>query len=187
MKRMKRKTTKEILAESFRELAEVKSIDKVTIQDIVDNCDYSTATFYRHFKDKYDLIAWDYAQKAEELMCGLNEDNALWKQTLIDWANYFLAEKEYLANLFLHTSGHDSFIQYMTEINYHAFTKHLLAVSNKTALDEETVLLARAYCLGTVCLSCEWILGNYDIGPERLAKIYEKAVPLPLLRIMQKK
>ena len=59
---MKRKTTKGILAESFRELAEGQSVDKITVQEIVDNCDYSTATFYRHFKDKYDLIAWNYAR-----------------------------------------------------------------------------------------------------------------------------
>ena len=37
---MKRKTVKEILAESFREVAETKPIDKITIRDIVDNCGY---------------------------------------------------------------------------------------------------------------------------------------------------
>ena len=41
---MKRKTAKEILAESFRELAETVPIDKITIKDIVYNCDYSPAT-----------------------------------------------------------------------------------------------------------------------------------------------
>ncbi len=35
---MKRKTAREILAESFREVAEKKPIDKITIRDIVDNC-----------------------------------------------------------------------------------------------------------------------------------------------------
>ena len=55
---MKRKTAKEILAESFRELAEKKSIDRITVKDIAQNCGYSSATFYRQFKDKYDLIAW---------------------------------------------------------------------------------------------------------------------------------
>ena len=34
-----------------------KSIDKITVKDITENCGYSSATFYRHFKDKYDLIA----------------------------------------------------------------------------------------------------------------------------------
>lgn len=183
---MKRKTTKEILTESFRELAESRSIDKITVQEIVDNCDYSTATFYRHFKDKYDLIAWGYAHDAEEIMAQLSENNTRWKQTLMDWAAYFQTEKEYLANLFLHTSGHDSFIQYMAEIHYRAFTKHLLAASRQNELDEKTSLLARAYCLGTVCLSCEWILGKYSVTPEELAEIFEKAAPLPLLEYLHK-
>ena len=183
---MKRKTTKEILAESFRELAESKSIDKITVQEIVNNCDYSTATFYRHFKDKYDLIAWDYAQKAEEIMARLEGNKTLWKQTLADWANYFQDEKVYLANLFLHTSGHDSFIQYMAEINTRVFTKHLLALNGKKALDDKTALLARSYCLGTVCLSCEWILGKYRATPEELAETYENSLPSALRKLIVK-
>ena len=54
---MRRKTTQELLAESFRELAQGRSIDRITIRQIVENCGYSPATFYRHFRDKYDLIA----------------------------------------------------------------------------------------------------------------------------------
>ena len=184
---MKRKTAKEILAESFRELAAIKSIDRITVQEIVDNCDYSTATFYRHFKDKYDLIAWDYARKAEEIMAQLMTDDTRWNQTLMDWAEFFQTEKEYLANLFLHTSGHDSFIQYMTEIHYRAFTKHLLVTSKQKELDEKTSLLARTYCLGTVYLSCEWITGKYDVTPDELAEIYGNALPQPLLELMKEK
>ena len=55
---MKRKNAKEILAESFQELARGKNIDKITVKEITDNCGYSTVTFYRQVKDKYDLIAW---------------------------------------------------------------------------------------------------------------------------------
>ena len=65
---MQRKTAKDILADSFHELAEKKNIDKITIQDIVENCGYSIATFYRQFKDKYDLIAWDYSKRIASLM-----------------------------------------------------------------------------------------------------------------------
>ena len=62
---MKRKTAKDILADSFRELAQKKKIDKITIKDIAANGGYSPATFYRQFKDKYDRIAWDYARGVE--------------------------------------------------------------------------------------------------------------------------
>ena len=46
---MKRKSAKEILADSFRELAERKSIAKITVNDVVRNCGYSPSTFYRQF------------------------------------------------------------------------------------------------------------------------------------------
>ena len=42
---MKRKMTKEILAESFREIAENRPVDKITIQEIVDNCGYFLPAF----------------------------------------------------------------------------------------------------------------------------------------------
>ena len=70
---MKRKTAKEILAASFRELAGRRPIDKITIREIVDNCGYSPATFYRNYRDKYDLIAWDYAQGTAGIMGRIGE------------------------------------------------------------------------------------------------------------------
>ena len=80
---MKRKTSKEILAESFRELARAKSIDRITIADITENCGYSPATFYRQFRDKYDLIAWDYTRGVAEIMDRIGTDGFSWEQTLL--------------------------------------------------------------------------------------------------------
>ena len=65
---MKRKTAREILAESFRELALSKPVDKITVPNIIENCGYSKTTFYRLFKDKYDLMAWDYAQRLQAIV-----------------------------------------------------------------------------------------------------------------------
>ena len=86
---MKRKTAKEILAESFRELAETVPIDKITIKDIVYNCDYSPATFYRHFKDKYDLIAYDYVQRTSEIIAKFDTEGYEWKQIVTDCMRFF--------------------------------------------------------------------------------------------------
>jgi AcrR family transcriptional regulator len=83
---VKRKTSKEILAEAFREVAAKKNIDRITVQDIVNNCGYSPATFYRNFSDKYDLIAWDHTRSVAEIM-GRISDSYSWKQTLADGAN----------------------------------------------------------------------------------------------------
>ena len=90
---MKRKTAKEILAESFRELAENKNIDKITVKDITSNCGYSPATFYRQFSDKYDLIAWDYFKKAEFIVTNVGNNNYPWIQAQKDALKYYVKDK----------------------------------------------------------------------------------------------
>ena len=177
---MHRKTAKELLADSFRELAQTRSIDRITIGDICVNCGYSPATFYRCFRDKYDLIAWDYSRRTARIMGLVDGKTYEWKQTLLDGAKHFHSEKEYLANLFQHTSGHDSCVRSMTEINFDLLKRHFLSASGKDALSPSDELYLRIYCLGTVCLTCEWLLDKYDASPEQIAEVYENSLPLPL-------
>ena len=177
---MKRKTAKEILAESFRELAETKNIDKITVKDITENCGYSPATFYRHFSDKYDLIAWNHALGIADIMNRADDIDYPWKQTTFDVAVYYFEQKEYLENLILHTEGYDSFVRYMTDINYEALKGFIIRTGGKDVIDDITDMYIRIYCLGTVSLTCEWILGKYEVTPEEMAEVYEKSLPEPL-------
>jgi len=177
---MKRKTTREILAESFRELAGKKNIDRITIRDITENSGYSTATFYRHFRDKYDLIAWDYTRRAEGILARLGEDGVSWRQVLCDAMRDIQKQREYLANLFLHTSGLDSFLSHMREANFDCLKQTVLRVSGLRALDDRTERLIRIYVLGSVQMTCEWILGTCRASPEELAEICDVVLPEPL-------
>lgn len=184
---MKRKTTKEILAESFIELSRTKDIDKITVKNITDNCGYSPATFYRQFTDKYDLIAWSYAETVAAVMNKIGKETYTWKDTLLDGAKIFMEEREIFANLFLHTTGHDAFIRYMTDINYEALKKYILKNNPELKPDQKIEMYMRMYCLGTVSLSCEWILGRYNAEPEELAEVYKNSVPQPLLPYLELK
>ena len=177
---MKRKTAKEILAESFRELAAAKNVDKITVKDITENCGYSSATFYRHFRDKYDLIAWDYSRNAAEIMNRIGVDGYTWRETLLDGAKYFEKEKIYLANLFLHTNGLDSFMRYMIEANDGYIREHVMRSLQTDKLNEITSMYIHLYCHGTVALTCEWVLGKYQATAEEIAEIYERSLPEPL-------
>ncbi len=177
---MKRQTAKECLVESFKELAQTKPIDKITIKEIVDNCEYSSATFYRQFQDKYDLIAWAYTHDVEEILKRDAFDAAGWMQALTDAAAYYAKHKDYLANLLLHTSGYDSFMYNMTEINYSTLVKKVLQGLPNKKLDSETEMLIRIYVIGTVGFTCEWILDKHHSSPEKLAQAYKLSLPLPL-------
>ena len=60
--------TKEMLAESLMKLLARRTLDKITIQDIVDDCGYNRQTIYYHFHDIYDLIDWIFAAQTQELI-----------------------------------------------------------------------------------------------------------------------
>lgn len=47
-----------VLAESFKELAVQKPIDKITIKEITSKAGVIRPTFYNHFQDKYELLEW---------------------------------------------------------------------------------------------------------------------------------
>ncbi len=161
-------------------------MDKITIQEIVGNCDYSPATFYRHFKDKYDLIAWDYVHRTTAIMNKIGIGEYEWKDTLWDAMEFYLKNKEYIRNLINNTSGHDAFVHYMSEANIDHLTKYILKLSGQKQLDDDTAIHVRVYCYGTVQTVCEWILDNIKCDPDHLADLFEQALPLPLNRIIYK-
>lgn len=180
---MKRKTSKEILAESFREVAERKNIDKITVRDITENCGYSPATFYRQFRDKYDLIAWDYAHEFKGILSGMHGSKAEWKNVLKCAAVFFQERKAYLANLFLHTGRFESFIAYMQEIHYQSL-KEIVEKASGQSIDAMTEMIIRLYVLGTAQFTCEWILGKWEATAEELGTVFEQTFPAPLQKYL---
>lgn len=177
---MKRKTAKEILAESLKELAAVRNIEKITIKDITDNCGYSPATFYRQFHDKYDLIAWDYSEQMAQIIGKIGSEGHTWKQALLVSANYLIDHKEYLLNLCKHTSGIYSFEQYVSEINVRFIAEYLKKRGVQT--DKELMRVLEAYCYGTVKLTIDRLSGKFEATPEDMARIYELSIP-EMLRV----
>ncbi len=180
---MKRKTAKEILAESFMELATTLDIEKITIKEITDNCGYSPATFYRQFKDKYDLIAWDYSKQVEQNIGRIGSGGHTWKQALLVSAKYNIDHKEYLLNLFKHTSGIYSFEQYMTDINVRFITENLEKRNIRT--DEDMMRVLETYCYGTVKITIDRLVGKYDADPEDMARIYDLSMPEILRKVLE--
>ena len=177
-----RKSSKEILAESFREVAERKAIDKITVKDITENCGYSPATFYRQFKDKFDLIAWDYTRELKGILSEMDGSRTEWHETLKRIASFFQERKIYLANLFLHTNGLESFMTNMQDVNHQCLKEVVQHACGIDAVDALTDMYIRLYVLGSSQLTCEWILGKRDCTAEELAMVYEQTLPLPLQR-----
>lgn len=66
------KRTKELIRSSFLSLIAEKGFDTITVQDITQKAQINRATFYRHYKDKYDLLEKIIDEKLDIFLKSIN-------------------------------------------------------------------------------------------------------------------
>lgn len=59
---------KATIAGAFMEVSKTKSVDKITVKDLVEVCHISRQTFYYHFQDILEVIEWSVQQAFEEIL-----------------------------------------------------------------------------------------------------------------------
>ena len=100
-------TTKRALEASLKNLLLKKPLDKITIQDIADDCGISRMTFYYHFKDIYDLVEWSCMEDATRALAGM-KTYSTWQQGFLQIFQMALANKKLdpqLETIFLNTNS----------------------------------------------------------------------------------
>lgn len=60
--------TKKAIAASLKKIMEKKPLDKITVREIIEDCDINRKTFYYHFRDIYHLIKWIFEEEAIEVV-----------------------------------------------------------------------------------------------------------------------
>ena len=83
--------TEKALAASLKKLLEKKTLNKITVRDITDDCGVNRQTFYYHFHDVYDLVEWIFTQEAQKYLSdGIDAKN--WREVISDLMEGLLEE-----------------------------------------------------------------------------------------------
>lgn len=159
--------TKRALEESLKHLLLQKPLNKITINDIAEDCGINRMTFYYHFKDIYDLIEWSCLEDAEKALAG--------KKTYDTWQEGFLhifeavkENKPFVMNVYRSVSR-EQIENYLFSLTYDL----LLGVVNEQAdgmsvRDEDKAFIANVYKYTFVGLMLEWIKGDMKEDPKRI-------------------
>lgn len=161
-----------------------KTFDKITVKDIVNDCGLTKTTFYKYFRDKYDLVAWIYSNSAEKIMSKIDADGYSWKNSLADGINYFFDNKEFLKNLMMNTGGQDSFINYVANFNIKILSDYIKRSQNFENLPTEIEIPVKIYCYGTTCMICEMLIKDFPVSVEKFISLLEGALPEPLRKFL---
>lgn len=180
---IRRKTTKEILGESIHELAKKKPVDKITVKEIAENCGLSSGTFYHHFHDKYELIAWIYIYQMEDIFLDFCDGAENWRQTLFDIASILDRDRSFYENALKNTGGQNSFSRAIHQRTVELLMDVVKQNGNSPA-DEELLFDVQFYLRGVSFSIYEWFYYKQPYSVEMLADCLYRAMPEKLKPIL---
>ena len=172
---MEQKTTQEKhdrakykLAASIKECMKTTPVDRITVKDIVEGSGLTRQTFYRNFKDKYDLINWYFdklvLQSFEQIGMGNTVGESLTQKF------------EFILNDYNSVKEHD--FELILQ-----FYKDLIARKTSRPLEEEMEFLLEMYCRGSVYMTEKWVLGGMKDTPRRMSDKLVEAMPPKLEKV----
>ena len=156
------------------ELARTKPVNKVTVANITENCGMTPPTFYRHFRDKYDLTAWIYAANAQKCVDKIGRGGYAWR---LDGVKYFAENCQFALNAFTHTSGQNAFLNQIATVNAGFIVAEIRKALMSERIPEELAAMVHIYCYGTGRYLMKWLTDGMPIPPEKLAEIMEACLP----------
>lgn len=160
-------TTKRALAASLKKILLKKTLDKITILDITEDCGVNRQTFYYHFRDIYDLVEWICMDEASRALAGQKTYDT-WQQGFLQIFQAVLENKPFIMNVY-HSVSREQVENYLYQITY-----DLLAgvVEEKSAgmhvREEHKKFIADFYKFGFVGLVLDWIRNGMKEEPQKI-------------------
>ena len=148
--------TKHALEASLKKLLLQKPLDKITINDLTEDCGISRMAFYYHFKDIYDLIEWACMEDASRALQGKKTYDS-WQEGLSQIFDAVLENKPFIMNVY-HSVSREQIENYLFQL-----TRDLLmgVVEEKSVgkkiTQEEKIFIAEFYKYGFVGVMLDWI------------------------------
>ncbi|MCR4883267.1 MAG: TetR family transcriptional regulator [Clostridiales bacterium] len=154
--------------------------ERITIKDIVQNCDLSSTTFYHHFKDKYELVEWIYQNDNRHHIESIS-DSYTWKDAALQTLYTFHNEIDYYRSYFRSN-------KYAEDLN---FTTYSFAIDTirklhgEESITDEVRFLIQLYFTGVTKMTIEWLMDEHtNISPEVFADRLMDAMPDKLKQLL---
>lgn len=177
--------TKRVLADALKELMQKKPLAKISVGDITAHCGINRQTFYYHFKDKYDLVAWIYSTETLEFMSSFS-DRAHWADGICELCLYMQANKKFYINA-LSTPGQNSFEEYFTQFLQGLVTALIdeSAVGGRLSAEDKE-FIADFYSFAFVGLVMKWARGGMREDPHHYVDHIKDLVDGSMMRELDK-
>ena len=152
-----------------------KSLNKITVSEIMRDCGMARQHFYYHFEDIYDAVRWMFDQEAVALLRE-HEGVMLWQDGLLQHFEY-LQENRAVCLCALHSMSREHLKRFF-QTDIHAIIQNTLlgiaAELQYPASAREVALLTEVYVGALASMMENWLLGEIPESPEELIRFVDQ-------------
>ena len=167
-----------------------KPLNKITINDITEDCGVNRMTFYYHFKDIYDLVDWILMEDAAKTMEGRQSFDT-WTEAFLDILHQIRDNKALVLNVY-RSVGREQVEQYL----YKLLDPMLKEFADRecrdiTVQDDDKQFVVDFYKYALVGVGLEWIRRDMKTDPalmvERTGRMLQGDLRRALCRLASNK
>lgn len=160
-------TTKRALAASLKKLLTHKTLDNITVKDIVEDCEVKRQTFYYHFQDIYALIEWIYLNEIKKAIAD-KRTHATWNEGFIQLFMYILENKSFVINTY-RSINRENLEKHMYEGTYALLFGVVEEQSaGMSTCEEYKKFIANFYKYSFAGILLEWIQEGMKEDPKKI-------------------
>lgn len=150
--------TKKSLAAALKKAMEHKAFSKVTVSELIAECNINRKTFYYHFKDIYDLLKWMLEKEAIEVVKQF--DMIVNTEEAFNFIMNYVEENKHIINCAYDSIGHEELKRFL-----YADTNGIMLAAIKSgeeklglSLDDSFIdFLAQFYTEAATGILIDWI------------------------------
>lgn len=147
-------------------------IEKINVKTIVEASQTSRTTFYRYFKDKYDVIIWIYISEVERLIRQEHNPYDLWLKIF----EFMYSRRKFFISA-LSYEQQNSLINYMEDRSYADCVQIVKEALGLEKLSRETEFSINFFVGGCVRTWQTWVAEGMRDKPEFIASVITNNIP----------
>ena len=179
---MKKRTSKQILAETLLEQCESHPLESISLKEIIDASGLSVQTFYNHFEDKTDLIFYIYTQEIAPLFEKFRNGSSTFEELLSGCIFVCEHHRQFLRRAF--GMRNTELEERIDQFNRKMWEESLLPLCGGLK-EGEAVLILHLYCYGVERLLLERIFAENPVDSKVFLSCVMGGMPEKLRRCLK--
>ena len=161
------KQTQKFIMSTFMQLLEGESLDKITVRDIVEECEINRNTFYYHYSDIYDLLDDVFRVETEKFMSEDVDENTTFGEEYERAARFVLKYKKAILHIY-DSKKRDVLQNYLETLAFSFISRFVKKEADGYGLpDEDIDYITGFYTHAIVGNTLGWIKRKLPSGQEK--------------------